>query len=693
MRSTARAASVLRPTGALARLDEVAAWLAAWQRTERPAVRTPHAVVFAADHGVAAAGRERLPGRGHGRDARRPREGRGDVGRDGPRRSASSSTVVDVGVARPTGDLRIEPAMDPERFDDAVAAGIEAVDRAAAAGADLLVFGEMGIGNTTAAAAVAATLVRRAGGRVVRSRHRVSTTPASPARSRPSRRVERACAPATARPDRDPARGRRRRARGDRRRHGGGTPAVDPRGARRLRRHRRGRAARIRARRRARPRRRRPSQRRSPATAGCSSGSGWRRCSRWICVSARAPARWPRCRSCGWPRSASSRSRPSRSGVWRERARGLARRPSAARLPRGRVVPDADPRARRDRRDRCGRLDRVVLGGRCADRHRERRGLPRCAGAVAPGDRGPAGRRGRPWRSPERSTKTGWATPPTRSARSRPAAIRRPVLKDPRMGAFGVVALVGGLGLRVAGVAALTPRAGLLALIAAHALARGVSAAVVVTAPSAASGLGSTYAALAPRWRGWMAGRSASPSRPSASARPARSRPPSRGLAAVGALVVGHARSRRGQRRRARRDRAGRGGPHVADRGRDDRPRVRRAVRLIAVMPGPPAELPPPRHRIESQPSVEVLRPVVSSPRMNTRSAPASRAARRRAAPPPARPRARGTPRGCRQTRPVRRRRRCTAHTRRRARRRRARRSAGRRSSAPTIRADRRSAG
>ena len=73
------------------------------------------------------------------------------------------------------------------------------------------------------------------------------------------------------------------------------------------------------------------------------------------------------------------------------------------------------------------------------------------------------------------------------------------------MGAFGVVALVFGLGLRVAGVAALTPRAGMLAMIAAHALARGVSAAVVVSAPSAATGLGSTYAGLAPRWRGWVA--------------------------------------------------------------------------------------------------------------------------------------------------------------------------------------------
>ncbi len=154
---TARAASVLRPTGALARLDEVAAWLAAWQRTERPAVRTPHAVVFAADHGVAAAGVSAYPAE--------VTVAMLDALEKGAATSAAMAKaigveleVVDVGVARPTGDLRIEPAMDPERFDDAVRAGIEAVDRAATAGADLLVFGEMGIGNTTTAAAVVATL-------------------------------------------------------------------------------------------------------------------------------------------------------------------------------------------------------------------------------------------------------------------------------------------------------------------------------------------------------------------------------------------------------------------------------------------------------------------------------------------------------------------------------------------------------
>jgi adenosylcobinamide-GDP ribazoletransferase len=81
----------------------------------------------------------------------------------------------------------------------------------------------------------------------------------------------------------------------------------------------------------------------------------------------------------------------------------------------------------------------------------------------------------------------------------------QPVLKDPRMGTFGVVALVLVIGLRAALVASLVPRAGALALIAAHALARGVSAATVVGAPSAGGGLGSSFSALAPKWRGIVA--------------------------------------------------------------------------------------------------------------------------------------------------------------------------------------------
>ncbi len=151
----ARAASVLRPAGALARLDEVAAWLAAWQRTERPAVDDPHAIVFAADHGIAAGGVSAYP--------TEVTVAMLDALEKGAATASAMAAaigvtldVVDAGVGRPTGDLRVESAMDAAAFDAAVRLGVDAVRRAD--GVDLLVLGEMGIGNTTAAAAVAATL-------------------------------------------------------------------------------------------------------------------------------------------------------------------------------------------------------------------------------------------------------------------------------------------------------------------------------------------------------------------------------------------------------------------------------------------------------------------------------------------------------------------------------------------------------
>ncbi len=70
--------------------------------------------------------------------------------------SQASEPAADIGVGTPTGDVRFEAAMSPDRFDTAVEIAIGAVDQAAADGADLLILGELGIGNTTIAAALAA---------------------------------------------------------------------------------------------------------------------------------------------------------------------------------------------------------------------------------------------------------------------------------------------------------------------------------------------------------------------------------------------------------------------------------------------------------------------------------------------------------------------------------------------------------
>jgi nicotinate-nucleotide--dimethylbenzimidazole phosphoribosyltransferase len=149
-----RAADILRPAGALARFDEVAVWVARWQETERPAVTRPAALIFAADHGVTAAGVSKYPVDVTAAMLAAYRAGRSTVTAFA---HVAGATVqaIDVGVGRPTGDIRFEAAMDQARFDEAVAAGRDAVE---SLDADLLVLGEMGIGNTTAAAAVAGAL-------------------------------------------------------------------------------------------------------------------------------------------------------------------------------------------------------------------------------------------------------------------------------------------------------------------------------------------------------------------------------------------------------------------------------------------------------------------------------------------------------------------------------------------------------
>lgn len=155
-----RALEVLRPTGAVRRFDEIAAWLGGWQRTSRPAVDHPALIVFAADHGVCVEGVSAYPA-AVTREVQLALEA-------GVGTAAVMSTVlgvefdvVDVGVGRPTANLAVEAAMTTERFEEAQSSGAAAVDRAAARGADLMMFGEMGIGNTTAAAAVAAALFER----------------------------------------------------------------------------------------------------------------------------------------------------------------------------------------------------------------------------------------------------------------------------------------------------------------------------------------------------------------------------------------------------------------------------------------------------------------------------------------------------------------------------------------------------
>jgi nicotinate-nucleotide--dimethylbenzimidazole phosphoribosyltransferase len=150
-----RAAEILRPSGALAWLDEIAAWVAGWQRTDRPQIRRPVGLIFAADHGVAAA--EAVSA--YPTDVTRAmftayQQGRSTINAFA-RLAGATVTAVDVGIGRPTHDIRVTAALDEVRFEEVVGAAVAAVE---GLDADLLVLGEMGIGNTTPSAAIAAAL-------------------------------------------------------------------------------------------------------------------------------------------------------------------------------------------------------------------------------------------------------------------------------------------------------------------------------------------------------------------------------------------------------------------------------------------------------------------------------------------------------------------------------------------------------
>lgn len=161
-----------KPLGALGVLEEVAVQLAALQRTTRPEVERGRIVVFAGDHGVAAEGVSAYPQRVTGEMLRNFARG-GAAVNVLARASGLELEVVDVGVAAELGDLAgivharvrrgtrnlaIEPAMTAAETEAALEAGRAAARRAAASGVRALGLGEMGIGNTTAAAALLSAL-------------------------------------------------------------------------------------------------------------------------------------------------------------------------------------------------------------------------------------------------------------------------------------------------------------------------------------------------------------------------------------------------------------------------------------------------------------------------------------------------------------------------------------------------------
>ena len=161
-----------KPPGSLGRLEEIANRCAAIRETMAPTANHPRIVIFAADHGVCAEGVSAYPQEVTAQMVANYL--RGGAAINALARSGDIELrVVDVGVLSPvatfdglisrragasTRNFCVEPAMIEAELYTALETGIELAADAAASGCDLLGFGEMGIGNTTAASAITAAL-------------------------------------------------------------------------------------------------------------------------------------------------------------------------------------------------------------------------------------------------------------------------------------------------------------------------------------------------------------------------------------------------------------------------------------------------------------------------------------------------------------------------------------------------------
>jgi nicotinate-nucleotide--dimethylbenzimidazole phosphoribosyltransferase len=159
-RVAARDESLTKPPRSLGRLEETAAWLARWQGSSPPKLERVEILVFAGNHGVTAQGVSAYPAEVTAQMVANFAAGGAAINQLA-RTAGAELRVIALDLDRPTADFTEAPAMDEAEFLEAVAAGHDALSR----DADLVVLGEMGIGNTTAAAAVSAALFGGGGAR------------------------------------------------------------------------------------------------------------------------------------------------------------------------------------------------------------------------------------------------------------------------------------------------------------------------------------------------------------------------------------------------------------------------------------------------------------------------------------------------------------------------------------------------
>ncbi len=149
-----RQAVLTKPPGSLGRLEELAVWFACWRGQPVPELKRFSVLVFAGNHGVVTHGVSAFPSAVTSQMIANFEAGGAAINQLS-RLAGAELDVIALDIERPTADFTQGAATSEDEFLAAVQAGYDAVK----ADADLVAVGEMGIGNTTVAAALCAALL------------------------------------------------------------------------------------------------------------------------------------------------------------------------------------------------------------------------------------------------------------------------------------------------------------------------------------------------------------------------------------------------------------------------------------------------------------------------------------------------------------------------------------------------------
>ena len=149
-----RQSILTKPLGSLGRLEELAVWLARWRGRPVPALKRVSVLVFAGNHGVTAQGVSAFPQAVTSQMVANFSAGGAAINQLA-KVAGAELDVVPIDIDRPTADFTQAAAMTDAEFLAAIDAGYRAVKP----DADLMAIGEMGIGNTTVAAALCMALL------------------------------------------------------------------------------------------------------------------------------------------------------------------------------------------------------------------------------------------------------------------------------------------------------------------------------------------------------------------------------------------------------------------------------------------------------------------------------------------------------------------------------------------------------